>query len=89
MTEPVLINPYLPLLPKPGVTAEKLGVLELVVDTRGHVESAISRVPTIVTASGGGVASKSWQFRPALKDGKPVRFLKRIALTDLNLAEPQ
>ena len=34
-------------------------------------------------------ASKSWQFRPAMKDGKPVRFLKRIALTDLNLAEPQ
>jgi hypothetical protein len=90
VTEPVLINPYLPLLPKPGVTAEKLGVLELVVDTRGHVESVHLKSPNNRYRERWWVfASKSWQFRPALKDGKPVRFLKRIALTDLNLAEPQ
>ena len=34
-------------------------------------------------------AAKQWVFQPALKDGKPVRFLKRIPLTDLNMLEPQ
>jgi hypothetical protein len=88
--EPVLIFPYLPLRARSGVTEDKLGVLELVVDTRGHVESVHLRSPSNRYRERWWVfVSKSWQFRPALKDGKPVRFLKRVALTDLNLAEPQ
>ena len=88
--EPVLIHPYLPLGLRPGVTEDKLGVLELLVDTSGHVESVHLRSPSNRYREGWWVfASKSWQFRPALRDGKPVRFLKLVALTDLNLAEPQ
>jgi hypothetical protein len=34
-------------------------------------------------------AAKQWQFQPAFKNGTPVRFLKRIPLTDLNVLEPQ
>jgi len=90
VTEPVLVRPYLPLQRRPGVTEDKLGVLELLVDTSGHVESVHLRSPRNRYREGWWVfASKSWQFKPALKDGKPVRFLVRIALTDLNLADPQ
>ena len=88
--EPVLIKPYLPRLPRPGITADKFGVLEVVVDTQGRVESVHLKDPSNRYRDRWWVfASKSWQFRPALKDGRPVRFLKRIALTDLDLTEPQ
>ena len=88
--EPVLFKPYLPLKAGPGVTDDKLGVLELVIDTRGLVESVHLKSPGNRYRERWWVfAAKAWEFRPALKDGVPVRFLKRIALTDLNLADLQ
>ena len=90
VTEPVLFKPYLPLKAGPGVTDDKLGVLELVIDTRGLVESVHLKSPGNRYRERWWVfAAKAWEFRPALKDGVPVRFLKRIALTDLNLADLQ
>jgi hypothetical protein len=91
VTEPVLVKPYLPLRPRPDIPDTELGVLEVVVNTRGLVESVRLRSPAnryrekwwLFTA-------KDWQFQPARKDdGTPVRFLKRILLTDLNITEPQ
>ena len=90
VTEPVLVKPYLPLRAHPPIPDTQLGVLELVVDARGLVESVHLKSPAnryrekwwLFTA-------KDWQFEPAKKNGMPVRFLKRILLTDLNIAEPQ
>jgi TonB family protein len=69
--------------PFPGkVTMTKSGVLELVIDNSGNVESAKMRVPVsaqydrMATA-----AAKTWQYQPATVDGTPVKFIKRIQVT--------
>jgi len=90
VTEAILVKPYLPLRPHPDIPDTALGVLEVVVDARGLVESVHLRSPAnryrekwwLFTA-------KDWRFEPARKNGTPVRSLKRILLTDLNIAEPQ
>ncbi len=90
IVEPILVKPYLPLRPNPDIPDSALGVLEVVVDARGQVESVHLRSPAnryrekwwLFTA-------KEWRFEPAKKNGTPVRFLKRILLTDLNILEPQ
>jgi hypothetical protein len=69
--------------PFPGkVTIAKSGVLELVIDDDGYVESATMRVP--VNAQYDRMtttAAKSWQYTPATVDGKRVKFVKRIQVT--------
>jgi hypothetical protein len=90
IVEPELIRPYLPLRAHPGTPPDALGVLELVIDTRGLVESVHLTSPDNRYRERWWVFSaKNWQFRPAMQNGKPVRFLKRIPLTDLNMMEPQ
>jgi hypothetical protein len=87
--EPVLTRPYLPPLP-PGVTPEQLGVLEVVVDADGKVESVRLRSgPDAYRDFWWASVGKNWRFRPALKDGHPVRFLKRLSITDFPIfAQP-
>ena len=76
VTEPVLVKPYLPLRAQPPIPDSALGVLELVVDARGMVESVHLKSPAnryrekwwLFTA-------KDWRFEPAKKNGMPVRFL--------------
>lgn len=90
VTEAILVKPYLPLRAHPDIPDTALGVLEVVVDARGLVESVHLKSPAnryrekwwLFTA-------KDWRFEPARKNGTPVRSLKRILLTDLNIAEPQ
>jgi len=89
VVEPILVHPYLPELAA-GVPEDRLGVLELVIDVNGAVESVRLRTPANRYRERWWVfAAKSWQFQPASKDGRPVRFRKRIPITDLNLLEPQ
>ncbi len=90
VVEPQLIRPYLPFRAHTGTPPDALGVLELVVDTQGAVESVHLNSPDNRYRERWWVfAAKNWQFRPAMKNGTPVRFLKRIPLTDLNMLEPQ
>jgi hypothetical protein len=90
IVEPVLVHPYLPFRAHPGTPPDKLGVLELVVDTHGAVESVHLNSPDNRYRERWWMFSaKTWRFRPATKNGRAVRFLKRIPLTDLNLLEPQ
>jgi len=90
IVEPQLIRPYLPFRPRAGTPPDALGVLELVIDTHGAVESVHLNSPDNRYRERWWVfAAKNWQFRPAMKHGVPVRFLKRIPLTDLNMLEPQ
>lgn len=67
----------------PGKVAQPaMGVLEVLVDAAGAVESARMRVPvhpvydSIVTS-----AAKRWRYQPATVDGVPVKFVKRVQIT--------
>ena len=66
--------------PFPGrVTLAKTGVLELVIDDNGNVESAMMRVPVNAQYDRmATTAAKTWQYQPATVDGAPVKFMKRI-----------
>ena len=78
---PQAIRQQIPAFPG-KVTMAKTGVLELVIDRSGNVESAMMRVPVnaqydrMATA-----AAKNWQYQPATVDGAPVKFVKRIQVT--------
>jgi TonB family protein len=59
-----------------------MGILEVVIDETGAVESARMRVPLngaydkLVLS-----AAKSWQYQPATVDGVPVRFRKMVQVS--------
>jgi len=67
----------------PGkVTITKTGVMELVIDRSGNVESAMMRVPVNAQYDRmATTAAKNWQYQPATVDGSPVKFVKRIQVT--------
>jgi TonB family protein len=78
---PQAIRQQIPAFPG-RVTMAKTGVLEIVIDNAGNVESATMRVPVnaqydrMATA-----AAKTWQYQPAMVDGSPVKFVKRIQVS--------
>jgi hypothetical protein len=87
---PVLVKPFLPGLTEQSTVGTRLGVLEVIVDTTGAVESVRLRSPENRYRERWWLfVAKNWQFRPAYKDGQPVRFLTLIPLTDARLTDPQ
>ena len=58
------------------------GIVEVVVDQRGHVESAqiVQSLADFYDASL-VEAARAWQFKPALRDGQPVKYRKRVEVT--------
>jgi len=78
---PVIAKQGMPRFP--GVlTQAATGVLEVVIDSTGNVESA--RVVDTVHPSYDPVliaAAKKWQYQPAVLDGTTVRYLKRIQVS--------
>jgi TonB family protein len=78
---PQAIRQQIPAFPG-RVTIAKSGVLEVVIDPTGNVESAMMRVPVNAQYDRMATnAAKSWQYQPATVDGRPVRFVKRIQVT--------
>ena len=78
---PQAIRQQIPAFPG-RVTIAKSGVLEVVIDSSGTVESAMMRVPVNAQYDRMATsAAKSWQYQPATVDGKPVKFVKRIQVT--------
>jgi len=78
---PQAIRQQIPAFPG-KVTIAKTGVLELVIDRSGNVESAMMRVPVNAQYDRmATTAAKSWQYQPATVDGAPVKFVKRIQVT--------
>lgn len=78
---PLPLKQQIPPFPGRVVTA-KAGVLELVIDDTGSVESAMMRVsvdPQYDRIAIG--AARSWQYQPAMVNGTPVKFLKRIQVS--------
>jgi TonB family protein len=82
VTPAVLIRPRLPDHPPADVPDEQIGTLEFIVTETGTVEHVHLVSPTnryqerMLVA-----AAKAWQFQPATRDGRPVRFRTRIRVT--------
>ena len=79
---PVMVRPVLPKDPPPGVPLHQIGTIEVWVDENGDVEqvrlaSPANRYQERMLVS----AAKMWKFRPAFKDGHPVRYRTRVRLT--------
>jgi hypothetical protein len=82
VTPAILIRPHLPAQPPAGVPEEQIGTLEFVVGESGAVEhvrliSPANRFHERMLVA----AAKTWQFQPATRDGRPVRYRTRIRVT--------
>ncbi len=67
----------------PGrVTFDRTGVIEVVIDSMGTVESAtmLQGVEALYNRLL-LTAAKNWRYRPARLDGMPVKYRKRIQVT--------
>jgi len=82
---PVALHQAMPSIP-PNVSSvlsgiHKSGVLDVIIDQQGNVERAVMRervhpiFDTLVLD-----AARNWKYRPAMKDGVAVRYLKSIAI---------
>jgi hypothetical protein len=78
---PVAIEQKVPKFPA-AVVRPVTGMLELVIDETGAVQSEMMRVP-IEPAFDKLVlsAAAKWQYRPATLDGRPVKFMKRLSIS--------
>jgi hypothetical protein len=78
---PVAIQQKVPKFPA-AVMRSVTGMIELVIDETGAVQSEMMRIP-IEPAYDKLVlsAAAKWQYRPATVDGVPVKFLKRLTIS--------
>ncbi len=80
---PALVRPRLPSRSSAGVLDENLPQVELVVSASGAVESVrLVTQPTHVVSAMMLSAIKTWQFKPAERDGRPVRCRIVLRLTN-------
>lgn len=88
VVQPVPWRPYFPEEAALG-GARNPSVLEILIDTEGAVESVRLRNPQNRYRDKWWLpAAKTWRFHPALKDGQPVKFLKRIVINALEPSDP-
>jgi len=78
---PVMVRQDIPQYPG-RVTFDRAGVLEVVIDINGAVESAtmLEGVEALYNRLLLN-AAKSWMYQPARLDGAPVKYRKRIQVT--------
>ena len=81
VTAPGILRQVLPSFPR-DLLSRRDGVLEVVINEAGAVESAVMRTPInprydqMVLA-----AAKTWKYEPAKVSGKPVKYRKLISIT--------
>jgi hypothetical protein len=81
VSSPVAVRPQLPRELPPDVNRSNLRLIELVISPLGTVESVrLVGVPRNVHDSMLLSAAKAWVFRPAVKDGVPVRYRKTVSV---------
>ena len=77
---PVIRRQGLPSYPGRLVTAAE-GILEVVIDATGAVESATMTEPVNAQYDKLAIAAtRRWEYEPARLDGVPVRFVKRVQI---------
>ena len=90
---PVTISQELPKYPGIVPAGGLKGIVEVVIDEAGHVQSASMVIPVQPSVSGGRfvpvassyhqmvlAAASQWRFEPATMNGVPVRFRKRVQI---------
>ncbi len=79
---PVAINQEMPPWPSGYRIFQAKGVLEILIDEKGQVQSVTwrSRIHPVFDSSVVDKA-KTWQYRPAIRAGQPVKYLKRVEIT--------
>jgi hypothetical protein len=78
---PVTVKQDIPRVQRP-VLVERTGVLFIVIDEHGGVESAIITEPLDRTYDRMVLAAaRTWTYQPAMRNGAPVKYRKRIQLT--------
>ena len=84
---PIVLKQALPPFPVQWGVA-RAGVLELVIDERGLVESVVMRVAMHPRYDRLVVdAARSWRYRPATRDGVPVKYRKMVQINVRRSAE--
>lgn len=80
---PVAIRQSVPPMPTALIksTSGKRGLVQVTIEADGHVGEAIIREPVNSVYDLMVIeATKQWKYKPATKDGTPVRYTKAIAL---------
>jgi hypothetical protein len=81
VTAPGIVRQVLPSFPR-EIISRRDGVLEVVIDETGSVESAIMRTPISPRYDQMVLgAAKTWKYEPATVSGKPVKYRKLISIT--------
>lgn len=82
VTAPAIVRQVLPAFPREFMSARRNGVLEVIINEAGAVESAVMRTSihprydqTVLTAA------KTWKYQPATLKGTPVKFRKLINIS--------
>jgi hypothetical protein len=80
---PALQRSRLPAVPRTATTPDSIPQVEVVVSTKGEVESVkLVTQPTGVLPAMMLSAIKAWRFQPATLDGQPVRYRLVVRLTN-------
>ena len=89
VTPPVVLNQVIPPWTTRQITTGLFtGTLEVVVDERGAVENVTLVEPVWPPYDAALLhAARGWRYEPALKDGKPVKF-KRVLAIKFDLRVP-
>jgi hypothetical protein len=85
---PVAIVQRVPKYPA-NVTRPMSGVVQFIVDENGAVQTPT--MPVSIDMSYDGMvmsAAKKWQYTPAMLEGKPVKYIKRLSIS-VSVTPPQ
>jgi len=85
---PVAVVQRVPKYPA-NVTKPLQGVVQFVIDENGAVLTPT--MPVSIDMSYDGMvmsAAKKWQYTPAMLDGKPVKYMKRLTIS-VSVTPPQ
>lgn len=83
LTPPVLVEKVNPKYPPDAKTEKIQGTVKVdaVIDAEGKVvEAAASESPDARLSQAAVDAVKQWKFKPALKDGKPVKAKSTVTI---------
>ena len=85
---PVAVVQRVPKYPA-NVTKPLQGVVQFVIDENGVVQTPTMPVSIDMSYDGMVIAAaKKWQYAPAMLDGKPVKYLKRLSIS-VSITPPQ
>jgi TonB family protein len=90
VTAPVVVRQEIPVVPRSLASMmdsgrKKSGTLEITIDEAGAVQHAFMREPVNAMFDAWVIeAARSWQYRPARREGVPVRYVLRIRVSVQN-----